>query len=314
MLELRALPAMLTILQHAWRSAKQWRHIALGPVRLSYRFSRRPTLRSPRRRRFLRDVPPAHKEAGFIAPLPVHRSDRPIPSALGSALIVGAGPGLGDSLARIFGNAGYPIALVSRSKDALDATANELCQIGANARGYPCDVTDERSVAEVMRRVESELGTPEVVIYSVQAFSPGTLMSTEACAFEEAWRANCFGAFLVSKEAARRMAQQGRGSIFFAGATSGTKGRKGYVNLAIGKFGLRALAQVMACELGPLGIHIAHVVIDGDVSEPNKAPARLQIDPLDLAITFYMLHQQPKSCWTSELDVRPSGEAFWEHC
>ena len=214
----------------------------------------------------------------------------------------------------MFGSAGYPIALISRSGGALDATANELCQIGANARGYPCDVTDERSVAEMMRRVECELGTPEIVIYTVQAFSPGTLVSTEACAFEEAWRANCFGAFLIAREAARRMVQLERGSIFFAGATSGTKGRKGYVNLAIGKFGLRALAQVMACELGTQGIHVAHVVIDGDVSEATKPTARLQIDPLDLAKTFYMLHQQPRSCWTSELDVRPSGEAFWEHC
>lgn len=105
-----------------------------------------------------------------------------------------------------------------------------------------------------------------------------------------------------------------RGSILLAGATSGTKGRKGYINLAVGKFGLRALAQVMASELGPQGVHVAHVVIDGDIAESEAPSAEPQIDPLELAQTFYMLHRQPRSCWTSEIDVRPSVEVFWEHC
>jgi NAD(P)-dependent dehydrogenase (short-subunit alcohol dehydrogenase family) len=99
-----------------------------------------------------------------------------------------------------------------------------------------------------------------------------------------------------------------------AGATSGIKGRKGYINLAVGKFGLRALAQVMASELGPQGVHVAHVVIDGDIAESDEPSAEKQIEPLDWAQTFYMLHRQPRSCWTSEIDVRPSGEVFWEHC
>jgi NAD(P)-dependent dehydrogenase (short-subunit alcohol dehydrogenase family) len=166
----------------------------------------------------------------------------------------------------------------------------------------------------MMGQVEKELGAPELVVYAVQSFFPGTLITTEACAFEEAWRAMCYGAFLVSREAARRMVQVGRGSILLAGATSGTKGRKGYVNLAVGKFGLRALAQVMACELGPQGVHVAHVLIDGDIAESNEPRAEPQIDPLELAQTFYMLHKQPRSCWTSEIDVRPSSEVFWEHC
>jgi NAD(P)-dependent dehydrogenase (short-subunit alcohol dehydrogenase family) len=189
-----------------------------------------------------------------------------------------------------------------------------LRKLGAVAGAYPCDVTDERSVAAMMRQVESELGSPEIVVYAVQGSSPGTLMTTEACAFEENWRRICFGAFLVSREAARRMVQLGRGSILLAGATSGIKGRNGYVNLAVGKFGLRALAQVMAGELGPQGVHVAHVVIDGDVAESDEPSAEPQIDPLELAQAFYMLHSQPRSCWTSEIDIRPSNEVFWEHC
>jgi NAD(P)-dependent dehydrogenase (short-subunit alcohol dehydrogenase family) len=307
-------PAMLPLLQSAWRSAKQWRYIRLGPVRLSYKFSRQPKLRSSR----LLNVTPAishrSEEGGFISPFAAHQSARPRTAALGSAVVVGAGPGLGNSLAQLFAEYGHPVAIVSRSSQALSETALQLRQTGVVAGAYACDVTDERSVVAMMRQVESELGSPELVVYAVQSFSPGTLITTEACAFEEAWRAICYGAFLVSREAARRMVQLGRGSILLAGATSGTKGRKGYINLAVGKFGLRALAQVMASELGPQGVHVAHVVIDGDIAESDEPSAEPQIEPLELAQTFYMLHRQPRSCWTSEIDVRPSGEVFWEHC
>jgi len=228
--------------------------------------------------------------------------------------VVGAGPGLGNSLAELFAECGHPVAIVSRSRQALSGAALQLRQRGGVAEAYPCDVTDERSVAAMMRQVESELGSPEIVVYAVQSFIPGTLITTEACAFEEAWRGNCYGAFLVSREAARRMVKLGRGSILLTGATSGTKGRKGYINLAVGKFGLRALAQVMASELGPQGVHVAHVVIDGGIRESGEPNAGPQIEPLELAQAFLMLHHQPRSCWTSEIDIRPSAEVFWEHC
>jgi NAD(P)-dependent dehydrogenase (short-subunit alcohol dehydrogenase family) len=118
----------------------------------------------------------------------------------------------------------------------------------------------------------------------------------------------------VSKEAAKAMCRVGRGTILFAGATSGTIGRKGYVNLAIGKFGLRALAQVIARELAPEGIHVAHVVIDGDISDSGNEDEGPHIDAHELAELFWMLHMQPRSCWSSEVDVRPATERFWEHC
>ena len=118
----------------------------------------------------------------------------------------------------------------------------------------------------------------------------------------------------MSREAARRMQPLRRGTILFAGATSATIGRCGYVNLAIGKFGLRALAQVIARELSPLGIHVAHVLIDGEIAENLQATEEPQIQPDQLAEVFWGLHMQPPSCWTSELDVRPATERFWEHC
>jgi len=310
----RPASAKRSLLESTWRSAKQWRHIRLGPVRLSYKFSKQPKLRSPS----LLNIAPAtsHRsmEGGFIDALTANYPERPKTASLGPAVVVGAGPGLGNALAQVFAECGYSVAIVSRSGQALSHTALELRRTGLVARAYPCDVTDERSVVAMMRQVENDLGSPELVVYAVQSFPRGTLVTTEACAFDEAWRGNCYGAFLVSREAARSMVQLRRGSILLAGATSGTKGRKGFINLAVGKFGLRALAQVMACELGPQGVHVTHVVIDGDIAEPGKPSAEPQIEPLDLARTFCMLHRQPRSCWTSEIDVRPSNETFWEHC
>jgi NAD(P)-dependent dehydrogenase (short-subunit alcohol dehydrogenase family) len=304
---------MVPLLQSMWRSAKQWRHIPLGPVRLSYKFGRQSKLRCARLPNVARVTSHRSEEGGFIHPFAAQPESQSA-TALGSAVVIGAGPGLGNSLARLFAERGHPVAIVSRSSQALQETAHELRKIGAIARDYPCDVTDERSVVAMIKQVEMELGSPELVVYAVQSFSPGTLITTEACAFEEAWRGICYGAFLVSREAARKMVPLGRGSILLAGATSGTKGRKGYINLAVGKFGLRALAQVMAGELGPQGVHVAHVVIDGDIAEADEQSDEPQIDPIELAQTFYMLHSQPRSCWTSEIDVRPSSEVFWEHC
>ncbi len=303
-----------SLLEGAWRSAKQWRHVPLGPVRLSYKFGRRPKLRSLCLHNFTPGISHKSVEGGFIAVLAAKYPERPRTASLGSAVVVGAGPGLGNALAQLLAECGYPVAIVSRSGQALSQTALQLRQTGLDARAYPCDVTDERSVVAMMRQVESELGCPELVVYAVESSFRGTLVTTEACAFEEAWRRICYGAFLVSREAARRMVQLGRGSILLAGATSGTKGRKGYINLAVGKFGLRALAQVMASELGPQGVHVAHVVIDGDIAESDEPSTEPQIQPLELAQTFCMLHRQPRSCWTSEIDVRPSSETFWDHC
>jgi len=301
-------------LEALWRRAKRWRHLPLGPIRLTYKFTRA----SPRRRTgdvaHLLSYSSLHRDAG----LPLEGLSDDVAArnyhARGVAVIAGVGPGLGQAAAVLLARKGLRIALVSRSGDALDALASHLEAIGTTALAFPCDVTDERAVMRVMRDIEDALGPPELVIYAVQSFCPGTLLSTDAAAFEECWRGNCLGAFIVSREAAKTMCRIGRGTILFAGATSGTIGRKGYVNLAIGKFGLRALAQVIARELAPEGIHVAHVVIDGDITDSGNVDEGPKIEARELAELFWMLHMQPKSCWSSEVDVRPATERFWEHC
>jgi NAD(P)-dependent dehydrogenase (short-subunit alcohol dehydrogenase family) len=140
-------------------------------------------------------------------------------------------------------------------------------------------------------------------------------MDIEVAAFEESWRKNCLCAFIVGREAARAMVPTGNGTIIFAGAPSGLVGRPGYLTLAVGKFGLRALAQVMARELGPRGIHVAHLIIDAhiDDGEPLEPGAPVML-PDEIAQLAYQLHMQPRSSWTHELDARPWNERFWERC
>jgi NAD(P)-dependent dehydrogenase (short-subunit alcohol dehydrogenase family) len=289
-------------IQNVWRDAKRWRKIPLGPIQLTLKLSKRD----------------AAQKRGSLGLTPRPEKIRGIPDTglvnRGPAVVVGVGPGLGEHAARLFALKGLPVVLVSRSADALQTYADSLSSIGRKVRAIPCDVTDERAVMKLMQTVESEFGAPEVIVYAVQTSNPGSLVSTEAAAFEECWRRNCLGAFIVAREAAKRMITARRGTILFAGATSGTVGRKGYVNLAIGKFGLRALAQVMARELGPDGVHVTHIVIDGNIAGSGHDDNGPQINPEELAELLWSVHQQPRSCWTSELDVRPAEEEFWEHC
>jgi NAD(P)-dependent dehydrogenase (short-subunit alcohol dehydrogenase family) len=304
-----------------WRKAKRWRHLPLGPVRLTFKFSRAFVARDADGSS---DAYTFHARSSQCEPeerTPQHTSvgltQYSTEERKRVAVIVGVGPGFGEAVAMLLAQKGFHIALVSRSAAALRELASHLDSIGTKAVAFPCDVTDESAVMRLMHDIESAFGPPDLLIYAVQAFSPGTLLSTDAVAFEECWRGNCLGAFIVAREAAKVMCRVNRGTILFAGATSGTIGRKGYVNLAIGKFGLRALSQVIARELGPEGIHVAHVVIDGDISDRSDGEDGedgAHINPRELAELFWMLHQQPKSCWSSEVDVRPSTETFWEHC
>jgi NAD(P)-dependent dehydrogenase (short-subunit alcohol dehydrogenase family) len=156
---------------------------------------------------------------------------------------------------------------------------------------------------------------PDLVVYSLQWCGPGLAIEIEAPAFEAAWRHNCLGAFHVCRAAARQMIKRGTGTLILVGSTSSLLGRAGHLNLAVGKFGQRALAQVLARELWPKGIHVAHVVIDADISEdPADHPQEVRADPDHIAEAVLAVHRQPSSAWTSELDLRPWNERFWEHC
>ena len=205
--------------------------------------------------------------------------------------------------------------MVSRNATRLDPLVSNLTAANPKIYAYGCDATNEGSVKSVMRMIEKDLGPPTLVVYSVQGFNPGSILETEVAAFVEAWRANCLGAFIVGRESARLMARERRGTMIFVGGTSSRIGRDGYLNLAVGKFGLRALAQVMTRELGPHGVHIVHLLVDADIAVhgyPQDNDLHMRAE--DLAELICALHAQPRSVWTHELDVRPWNERFWEHC
>ena len=302
-------------LARLWNRAKAGASVALGPVKVSLKVSRnmrvsRGTLRAPRKAAPPGAVSPARP--GFrprlVARTPLGKTSAEV------AVVVGTGPGLGSALARRFAAEGMHIAAAARHAEKLVPLIRDLADAGAVAHAYGCDATEERSVIELFRAVNNDLGVPRLVIYNVEHFTPGTILDIEVTAFEDCWKAMCLGGFIVGREAARWMVGRGSGSIVYTGATGALRGRQGYVNLAIGKFGVRALAQVMARELGPKGIHVAHVVIDGGIlSHKSPLDARTHMSslfPEQIAETVYHLYRQHPSAWTHELDLRPWVEKF----
>ena len=230
------------------------------------------------------------------------------------ALIVGAGPGLGAGLARVFAGAGMTVAIAARTAETIEAIAES---VGAGVRAIPCDATDEGAVEALFAAVEEALGVPDLVVYNAGAYSPGTVLDIETAEFERCWRVGCLGGFLVGRAAGRAMAARGRGTLLFTGATASLRGGANFVNLAVGKFGLRAVAQSLARALGPQGIHVAHVIIDGQIAADRpgyRATDRDQPDAvLDadaIARSYLDLHHQHRSAWTQELDLRPWVERF----
>jgi NAD(P)-dependent dehydrogenase (short-subunit alcohol dehydrogenase family) len=230
----------------------------------------------------------------------------------GVAVVVGVGPGLGAALCRRFAKAGLRVAAAARDKERVSALAKEF-----GARGYGCDATDEGAVSDLFRAVAGDLGDPMLVVYNAGAYAPRPVVDTAAADFERCWRIGCFGGFLVGREAARRMLAHGRGTILFTGATASLRGGANFVNLAVGKFGLRAVAQSMARELGPKGVHVAHVIIDGQIAAEHRAGRSTAdrspdafLDDEAIAEVYWQLHAQPRSTWTLELDLRPWVEKF----
>src|SRR5215475_914645 len=228
------------------------------------------------------------------------------------AIVVGAGAGLGAALCRRFVKAGLLVAAAARDKERLTGLAKDV-----GGRPYAGDTTDEKAVQDLFAAVQRDFGDPSLVVYNAGAFMPKAVVDTEAAEFERCWRIGCFGGFLVGRAAARIMLPKGRGTILFTGATAALRGGANFVNLAVGKFGLRALAQSMARELGPKGIHVAHVVIDGMIAaehRPGRGKSERGPDALldddAIAEAYWQLHLQPRSAWTLEMDLRPWVEKF----
>ena len=227
-----------------------------------------------------------------------------------SALIVGAGPGLGASLARAFTrDAGLRVIVAARQRDKLDAIGRET---GAGV--MTCDSTDATAVAALFDQATRHFGgAPEVVVYNASQRVRGPFIEVDAAAVAEAIAVTALGAFHVAQQAARRMVPQGRGAILFTGASAGVKGYPQSAAFAMGKFALRGLAQSLARELAPQGIHVGHIVIDGSIRPSDGAAADAEderLDPDAIAATYLHLLTQPRNAWTWEIEVRPWVERF----
>jgi len=226
-----------------------------------------------------------------------------------SALIVGAGSGLSAALARMLARAGLNVTLASRTIDDLAALQHET-----GAQAFACDATREAEVATLFARLDKDNGAPDVVIYNASGRSRGPFVDLVPAEVERAIAVSAFGGFLVAQQAARRMLPNKRGVIVFTGASASVKGYAQSAPFAMGKFALRGLAQSMARELAPQGIHVAHVVIDGGIKsaarpDPPDRPASF-LDPDAIATSYLHLIQQPRSAWAWEIELRPWVEKF----
>jgi len=224
------------------------------------------------------------------------------------ALIVGAGAGLSASIARVFAAAGMKVALAARSIDDLGALAAEV-----GAETFACDATKPDAVKRVFADLDRG-GAPDIVVYNASYRTRGPLVDLDPAEVQQSLLVSAFGGFLVGQEATRRMLPRGSGTILFTGASASVKGYAQSAPFAMGKFALRGLAQSMARELGPQGIHVAHVVVDGGISSARRPEAADRpdalLDPDAIAASYLHLVQQHRSAWTFEVEVRPWVEQF----
>jgi NAD(P)-dependent dehydrogenase (short-subunit alcohol dehydrogenase family) len=226
-----------------------------------------------------------------------------------TAVVVGVGPGLGAALVRTFANEGYTVFAAARSATSL---------AGLDSDGVVPIDADATEPADVERVLETAAtsGPLAVAVFNAGTFVRGSILDTDPKEFERCWRVGTFAGFLVGQAAARRMVANGSGTILFTGATASLRGGAQFVNLAAPKFGLRAVAQSMARELGPRGIHVAHVIIDGQIHSERYAHLATErgpdalLEPDAIAAQYLALHRQHRSAWTQELDLRPWSERF----
>ncbi len=231
------------------------------------------------------------------------------------AAVIGVGPGLGAALARRFASE-YAVAMVARGEDKLTALADEIARSGGRAIAVGADVSTPDDIARAFETIRRQLGDVDALLYNAAMRPFGRLMETKPSTFENTWRVSTFGAFLCAQEVVPAMLQRGRGVILFTGATAGVKPFPTSAAFGPAKFALRGLAQVLARDLGPQGIHVAYINIDGAIDTPfirqrfSNIKDEDMLKPSAIADTYWHLARQDRSAWTQELDVRPFKEKW----
>ena len=240
------------------------------------------------------------------------------------ALIVGAGDATGGAIARRFARGGYTVCATRRSLDKLQPLVEQINAEGGKAHAFASDARKEEDVVALVEQIETTVGPIEVLVFNIGANVPSSILDETARKYFKIWEMACLGGFLNGREVARRMvAREGeghKGTIIFTGATASLRGSANFAAFAGAKHALRALAQSMARELGPRGIHVAHTIIDGAIDTEfirENFPERYALkdsdgilNPDHIAENYWMLHKQPRDAWTHELDLRPWSEKF----
>lgn len=236
------------------------------------------------------------------------------------ALVVGAGDALGSAIARRFAREGYNVCVTRRSPEKLQPLVDQIRSSNGLVRAFGSDARKEDQVVELFSTIEAEEGPIEVVVFNVGPNVQFPIRETESKKYFKVWELAAYAGFLVGREAAKVMVPRGRGTILFSGATASIRGASGFAAFSGGKQSLRALAQAMAKELGPQSIHVAHIVIDGSIDTEfikSMFPERYALKSVDgilnpdhIAENYWHLHNQPRTAWTFEMDVRPYMEAW----
>lgn len=235
-------------------------------------------------------------------------------------LVVGAGDATGSAIAKRFAAQGFTACVTRRSADKLQPLVDAIRQTGSQAHGFACDARKEEDVVALIEQIETQIGPIEAFIFNIGANVPCSILEETARKYFKIWEMACFSGFLNAREVAKRMVTRQRGTILFTGATAGVRGAAGFAAFAGAKHGIRALAQSMARELGPLNIHVGHIIVDGAIdtdfirtSFPEKYALKDQdgiLNPEHIAENYWYLHSQPRDAWTFELDLRPWNERW----
>jgi NAD(P)-dependent dehydrogenase (short-subunit alcohol dehydrogenase family) len=242
----------------------------------------------------------------------------------GVALLIGAGDAIGAAVARRFAAGGYAVCIARRDAEKSSALVNEIKSNGGVARAFSVDARSEQAVQNLFATVESSVGPIEVCLFNAGSNVNKPVLETSEKLFFKAWELACFAGFLVGREAARCMMPRGRGTILFTGATASLRGGKGFAAFSAAKFGLRAVAQAMARELGPKSIHVMHLIIDAGVDSVEihrRLASARGVDKVDIpegtltktesvAEAYWFAHRQSADGWTHEMDLRPSVERW----